>query len=214
MTTIPTSAGTAPSIEDAGAPADRYGKTLGMWIFLFTELLFFGGVFLLYSVFRFRYPADFHESALGENLVLGSVNTAVLLTSSLLMALSISAVRGGRSRSSRLLQRGTMALGIVFLIIKGVEWGTKISQGIYPNGPAVAAMNEGEIMFFGLYFTMTGIHALHLAIGIVALAFMVHYTRRGVVNSASYARLENTGLYWHFVDIVWIYLFPLFYLAT
>jgi cytochrome c oxidase subunit 3 len=105
-------------------------------------------------------------------------------------------------------------LGAVFLIIKGFEWSAKIAKGIYPNGPTLLAMKHGEILFFGLYYTMTGIHALHVLIGIAAISFMIHFTRRGVVDSERFSRLENTGLYWHFVDIVWIYLFPLFYLIT
>ncbi len=193
---------------------DAAGKKMGMWFFLFTELLFFGGLFLLYSIYRYKFPADFHQAAADENLVLGSVNTAILLTSSLAMALAIAAVRRGRIRRSVRLQRTTIALGSAFLIIKGLEWGAKIARGIYPNGPALLSLKNGEIIFFGLYFTMTGLHALHVLIGITVIAFMIRFTQRGVVGPDRYARLENTGLYWHFVDIVWIYLFPLFYLIT
>jgi cytochrome c oxidase subunit 3 len=204
-------AGEAEAREE---PIDYEGKKIGMWFFLFTELLFFGGMFLLYSIFRFRFAEDFHRSARDENLLLGSINTAVLLTSSLLMALSITAVRRGKSRLSMILQGATFSLGVVFLIIKGFEWGAKIGRGIYPNGPTLLAMKPGEILFFGLYYVMTGIHALHVLIGITVIAFMIHFTRRGVIDSERFSRLENTGLYWHFVDIVWIYLFPLFYLIT
>lgn len=193
---------------------DEAGKKIGMWFFLFTEILFFTGMFLLYSIYRYRFAADFHRAASEENVVLGSINTAVLLTSSLLMALSISAMRKGKSRLSTALQAGTVSLGVVFLIIKGFEWGAKIGRGIYPNGPILLAMKRGEILFFGLYYTMTGIHALHVAIGCVAITLMIRYARRGVVTAGSYARLENTGLFWHLVDIIWIYLFPLFYLIT
>jgi cytochrome c oxidase subunit 3 len=195
-------------------PIDYPGKKIGMWFFLFTELLLFGGMFLLYSIYRYRFPTEFHNGAKDENLLLGSVNTALLLTSSLFMALAIGAVRRGRSRLSIRLQRGTISLGLVFLAIKGFEWGAKIAKGIYPNGPTLLKMPNGEILFFGLYYTMTGIHALHVAIGLVVISFMIHYTRRGVISEGSFSRLENTGLYWHFVDIVWIYLFPLFYLIT
>jgi cytochrome c oxidase subunit 3 len=193
---------------------DYPGKKIGMWFFLFTEILFFGGMFLLYSIYRYRFPAEFHAGAQEEKLVLGSVNTAVLLTSSLFMALAISALRRGRSRSSIRFQAATIALGVVFLVIKGFEWGAKIAKGIYPNGPTLLRMPNGRIIFFGLYYTMTGLHALHVTVGVVVIAFMIGYTRRGVINAANFARLENTGLYWHFVDIVWIYLFPLFYLIT
>jgi len=195
-------------------PIDYPGKKIGMWFFLFTEVLFFGGLFLLYSIYRYRFPADFHSGASEENLLLGSINTGVLLTSSLLMALSISAVRRGERRRSMMLQGGTVALGLVFLLIKGAEWTTKIVRGIYPNGPALKAMKDGEILFFGLYYTMTGLHALHVLIGSVLIVFMIVYTKHGVVNSDKFSRLENTGLFWHFVDIVWIFLYPLFYLVT
>jgi len=200
--------------ESAGGSLDTPGKKIGMWFFLFTELLFFGGLFLLYSIFRYRFPADFHHAARDENLALGSINTAVLLTSSLLMALAVTAVRRGRTRRSVAFQAATVALGAGFLVIKGFEWGAKIARGIYPNGPALLRLPNGEILFFGLYFTMTGLHALHLLIGLAVIGFMMRGTRRGAIDAGHFARLENTGLYWHFVDIVWIYLFPLFYLIT
>jgi len=206
---------TATSPEDAGgSPIDALGKRTGMWFFLFTELLFFGGLFLLYSIYRYKFPADFHQAAADENLILGSVNTAILLTSSLAMALAVAALRRGEIRRSVRLQGTTIALGSVFLVIKGIEWGSKIARGIYPNGPTLLSLKNGEIIFFGLYFSMTGLHALHVLVGIAVIAFMIRFTRRGVIGPDRYARLENTGLYWHFVDVVWIYLFPLFYLIT
>jgi cytochrome c oxidase subunit 3 len=193
---------------------DEAGKRVGMWFFLFTELLFFGGMFLLYAIYRYKFAADFHAAAADENLVLGSVNTAILLTSSLAMALAVAAARRGEPRRSIALQRATMGLGAVFLVIKGVEWGAKIGRGIYPNGPTLLGLGNGQIIFFGLYFTMTGLHALHLLIGIAVIAVMGRFTRSGAIGPVRISRLENAGLYWHFVDIVWIYLFPLFYLIT
>ena len=203
-----------PAGEAGGGPSDEAGKRVGMWFFLFTELLFFGGMFLLYSIYRYKFAADFHRAAADENLVLGSVNTAILLTSSLAMALAVAAVRRGQIRRSITFQWTTIGLGVLFLAIKGVEWAAKIGRGIYPNGPILLGLKNGEIIFFGLYFTMTGLHALHVLIGITVIAFMVRYTQRGVIGPERYSLLENTGLYWHFVDIVWIYLFPLFYLIT
>ncbi len=141
---------------------DELGKRTGMWFFLFTELLFFGGMFLLYSIYRYKFAADFHRAAADENLVLGSVNTAILLTSSLAMVLAVAAVRRGQIRRSLGFQRATISLGTVFLVIKGIEWGAKIARGIYPNGPTLLSLGQGEILFFGLYFTMTGLHALHV----------------------------------------------------
>ena len=203
-----------PAAEERKEPLDESGKRIGMWFFLFTELLFFGGMFLLYAIYRYKFAADFHRAAADENLALGSVNTGILLSSSLAMALAVAAVRRGELRRSILLQRATIVLGIVFLAIKGIEWGEKIARGIYPNGPTLVGLTNGQIIFFGLYFTMTGLHALHVLIGVAVIAVMVRFTRRGAIGPERYSRLENTGLYWHFVDIVWIYLFPLFYLIT
>ena len=193
---------------------DYEGKKIGMWMFLFTELLFFGGMFLLYSVFRYRFPLDFHAAAAHENVWLGSVNTFILLTSSFTIALAISAMRKGQSRLSASLQLATIGMGIAFLCIKSVEWAAKIQLGLYPNSPVLLQKGPGEVLFFGLYYVMTGIHGLHVLIGICVIAFMVVLTRRKKITRQNPIKLENTGLYWHFVDIVWIYLFPLFYLIT
>ena len=204
----------------AAAPAgaqggiDYTGKKIGMWLFLFTELLFFGGMFLLYSVFRSQYPTEFHAAAQEEDLLLGSINTTVLLTSSFTIAVAIAAIRKGNKMLSLYSQMATIMFGICFLIIKYFEWSDKISKGIYPDSPALLSQGKGDILFFGLYYVMTGIHGIHVLIGLIALAIMFVYTRRGIIDRDNFAKLENTGLYWHFVDIVWIYLFPLFYLIT
>jgi len=203
---------TVPSTEQGRI--DYAGKKIGMWLFLFTELLFFGGMFLLYAVYRSRYPAEFHWAAQQENLLLGSINTMILLSSSLTMAVAVSAIGKAHRRLSCLMQMVTMLSACCFLIIKYFEWGAKISKGIYPNSPVLLAHEKGDILFFSLYFVMTGIHGLHVLIGIIVMAIMLFFTRRGVIAPDNFAKLENTGLYWHFVDIVWIYLFPLFYLIT
>ncbi len=193
---------------------DAAGKKMGMWFFLFTEILFFGGMFLLYSIFRYEYAQDFHSAAAEENLILGTVNTAILLTSSLCIALSISAVRRGERFFSSWLQLVTITMGVAFLVIKYFEWMAKIDIGIYPNSPVLLKMKQGEILFFGLYYVMTGLHGLHVLVGCVVIAFMMRFTMEQTIHRGNFARLENTGLYWHFVDIVWIYLYPLFYLIT
>jgi len=193
---------------------DYTGKKIGMWFFLFTELLFFGGMFLLYSVYRYRYPEDFHTAAMGENIVIGSINTAVLLTSSLSIAVSISAIEKGNRKLSVLLQILTILLGLFFLVNKYFEWTEKIFRGIYPNSPVLLNQSKGQILFFSLYYVMTGIHGLHVLIGTIVISFMVVFSLKGVITRENFSKLENTGLYWHFVDIVWIYLFPLFYLIT
>ena len=190
------------------------GKKMGMWFFLFTEILFFGGMFLLYAIYRFKYAPDFHAAAAEENLVLGTVNTFILLTSSLAMALAIAATRKGRKVLSMRLQAVTVLMGVAFLVIKYFEWSAKIALGIYPDSPVLLQLSKGEIIFFGLYYVMTGLHGLHVLVGCVVISFMIYYTGQEIIDGQNYARLENTGLYWHFVDIVWIYLYPLFYLIT
>ena len=187
---------------------------MGMWIFLFTELLFFGGMFLLYSVFRSKYAADFHTSAEELNLYFGTANTAILLTSSATMALSIALLRKGDRRLSMLFQLITIVLGLVFLGNKYIEWGTHIKAGIYPHSPGLEQMGRGKVIFFSLYYVMTGIHGLHVLVGICVILGMLFFTAKGIVHQGDFVKLENTGLYWHFVDIIWIYLFPLFYLIT
>jgi cytochrome c oxidase subunit 3 len=193
---------------------DHQGKKMGMWFFLFTEILFFGGMFLLYSIFRSEYAQAFHAAAAEENLVLGTVNTAILLTSSLTIALSISAMKKGEKHLSSRLQIATLLMGLAFLMIKYFEWNAKITLGLYPDSPVLLRLGQGEILFFGLYYVMTGLHGFHILVGCVVIAFMIFYTQKETINRENYARLENTGLYWHFVDIVWIYLYPLFYLIT
>lgn len=193
---------------------DYVGAKMGMWIFLFTEVLFFGGLFLLYSVFRSKYTADFHASAEELDLFLGTTNTVILLTSSMTMALSIALVRRGKKSLSMLCQVITITLGIVFLINKYIEWGAHIRNGIYPDSPLLDQMSRGKIIFFSLYYVMTGLHGLHVLIGVCVITGTLIFTAKEIIRRGDFVKLENTGLYWHFVDIIWIYLFPLFYLIT
>jgi len=190
------------------------GAKLGMWLFLLTELLFFSGAFLLYAVFRSRYAAGFHAAAADESATVGAANTVVLLTSSLTMALAVAALRRGRTRASLLSQAATITLGLVFLAAKGAEWAGKIGRGLYPDSPVLLRREHGEVLFFGLYYVLTGIHAVHVLIGVVLIGVALALTARGRLHAARPGLLENAGLFWHFVDVVWIYLFPLFYLVT
>jgi cytochrome c oxidase subunit 3 len=191
---------------------DYTGAKLGMWLFLFTEILLFGGMFLLYSVYREVNTKDFHEAGLEMSVTIGAVNTIILLTSSLTMVLAISAIKNGAKTRSILFQASTIILGIAFLVNKYVEWSDHIRHGYYPDSPELLAMSHGKILFFGLYYVMTGIHGLHVLIGISVIGFMLALTLRGAVSSMDYVKLENAGLFWHLVDVIWIYLFPLFYL--
>jgi cytochrome c oxidase subunit 3 len=193
---------------------DYTGAKLGMWLFLFTEIILFGGMFLLYSIYRDMHTADFHEAGKEMSVAIGAINTIILLTSSLTMALSISAIKNGEKTRSMVLQAITIVLGIAFLVNKYFEWSDHIHHGFYPNSPELLAMSHGKILFFGLYYVMTGIHGLHVLIGAGIIGFVLTLTGRGIVSGADYVKLENTGLFWHLVDVIWIYLFPLFYLIT
>jgi len=191
---------------------DYTGAKLGMWLFLFTEILLFGGMFLLYSVYRDVHSTDFHEAAKEMSLTFGAVNTVILLTSSLTMALAISAIKNNKRIASMVYQAVTVILAAAFLVNKFIEWREHILHGIYPNSPDLLAMSHGKILYFGLYYVMTGIHGLHVMIGAAIICGTLIMTKLGKITSNDYVKLENTGLFWHLIDIIWIYLFPLFYL--
>lgn len=193
---------------------DDVGSRMGMWLFLFTELLLFGGMFLVYSVYRFENANDFHIAAKELNVILGCFNTAILLTSSLTMVLAIVAIQRNQKYLSIFFQLITISLGLFFMVNKYFEWTTKIHHGIYPGSEQLLSKSSGEILFFGLYYVMTGLHGLHVLVGMTLIAIMMVFTIKGSINSTNYVRLENIGLYWHLVDIIWIFLFPLFYLIT
>jgi len=198
----------------SGEVKDDTGARLGMWLFILSEILLFGGLFILYAAHRYRTPADFHHASRELEVLLGTFNTIILLTSSLSMAASIAAIQKGQSKLSMALLIATMALGLLFLVNKGFEWGTKIEHGIYPNSPALLARAKGEILFFGLYYVMTGLHGLHVLVGICILCGMLIFIAKDKLNQMRFIPLENAGLYWHLVDIIWIFLYPLFYLIT
>ncbi len=188
--------------------------TLGMWVFLVTEVLFFGGLFLVYTVYRTKYPAAFAASSRELDVTLGTINTAVLITSSLTMALAVHAAQLGQRRTLMLFLVATMALGSVFLGIKGVEYYHKFIEHHVP-GPGFQFEKEylkTAQLYFSLYFLMTGLHALHMVIGFGIMAVMLWWAWNGTITKEYYSPIEISGLYWHFVDIVWIFLFPLLYL--
>jgi len=195
-------------------PKDYTGSKLGMWLFILSEFLLFGGMFILYSVYRYKNPVDFHHASMELEVILGTLNTVILLTSSLSVATSIAAIRRGQRKLSMILLMVTLALGLLFLVNKGFEWGTKIDHGIYPNSPTLLSRPKGEILFFGLYYVMTGLHGLHVLAGVCILSLMLILVAKEKINRTHFVPLENSGLYWHLVDIIWIFLFPLFYLIT
>ena len=193
---------------------DATGARLGMWLFILSEILLFGGLFILYSAYRYKNPVDFHHASRELDVILGTFNTIILLTSSLSMAASISALQRGQGKLSMVLLAATMALGFLFLVNKGFEWGMKIEHGLYPNSPILLARAKGEILFFGLYYIMTGLHGLHVLVGVCVLCGMAMLIAKDKMNQMHFIPLENAGLYWHLVDIIWIFLYPLFYLIS
>ena len=192
----------------------REAATLGMWVFLATEVLFFGGLFAAYLVYRVWYPTTFGEASRNLHLTFGAINTVVLITSSLTMALAVEASAIGRRRSLILFLLVTMALGATFLVIKGFEYHHKWVEHLVP-GPYFTFDGPDPIhaqIFFSLYFALTGLHALHMVIGLGILTVIVIMAVRGRFTAEWNTPVEISGLYWHFVDIIWIFLFPLLYL--
>ena len=192
---------------------DLTSKT-GMWLFLFTEMLLFGGLFIVYSVYRYRNPVSFHLAAHDLSVAIGTINTIILLVSSTTIAMSITAIQKKNKKLALLLLGMTIVLGLAFLVNKYFEWGKHIKEHIYPGSSVLALRGHGDVLFYGLYFFMTGLHALHIIIGLVFIMVITASILRDKINSENYVLLENSGLYWHLVDLIWIFLFPLFYLIT
>jgi cytochrome c oxidase subunit 3 len=193
---------------------DYAGAKLGMWIFLFSEIVLFGGLFLLYSAYRSKYTADFHASGSELNLVIAIINTVLLLTSSLTIAVATTALqKGNRTLSLRCLAL-TIFFGAMFLVDKYIEWSREIGHGMYPNSSELLSRPDGVKIFYGLYFTMTGLHGIHILAGIILLSVIFGFIRRNKITANDYTKLENAGLYWHLVDVIWIFLLPLFYIAA
>jgi cytochrome c oxidase subunit 3 len=189
------------------------GKT-GMWLFLFTELLLFGGLFLIYGVYRSMHEGSFHHAAAELNVAMGVTNTIVLLTSSLTMVMAVSALQRNQVKRSLIFLTTTLLLSATFLVIKFFEWSAKYSHGIFPGKEHLHALPQGEGLFFNLYFMMTGLHGIHVVIGMIVMVVVLFKIRSGALASDNFGMLEYTGLYWHLVDLVWIFLLPLFYLTT
>jgi cytochrome c oxidase subunit III len=191
---------------------DDYGAKLGMWLFLFTELLLFGGLFLLYAVYFKRYPHEFATGGKQLNWLLGSANTAILLTSSLGAAMAVTAIQRGEQRRTIGLIFGTILCAAGFMAIKYIEWSAKFAHGIYPGSEHLKSGPLGESVFFSLYFISTGIHGLHVLIGGALLTWIAFKVKSGEVTAENNILLENGALYWHLVDLIWIFIFPLYYL--
>ena len=213
----------------------REAGTIGMWVFLVTEIMFFGGMFLAYTLYRSYYPASFASASNHLDITLGAVNTAVLIFSSFTMAMAVYFTQVGKQRPQVICLVLTLILGLTFLGIKGVEYKSKWDDHLIPGrlfagnpfNPTVAEhgdedphklhLLEGATvkqveMFYWIYFAMTGMHALHMIIGAGLLTFLLIFSLKGRFDPEYHSPVEVIGLYWHFVDIVWIFLFPLLYL--
>jgi len=192
----------------------RESASLGMWIFLVTEVMFFGGLFTAYVVYRARSPLLFAAGSHELNILLGGINTAVLIGSSFTMALAVRGAQLGQRRVLLWFLVLTGVLGLTFLGVKALEYSEKFAHHLVPGPGFVWHGGEGSgvQLFFSLYFVMTGLHALHMIVGIGVLAWLLPQAARGRYGPDYHHPIECFGLYWHFVDIVWIFLFPLLYL--
>ncbi len=207
-------------LQDLAHHFDSYEQqkesaTLGMWTFLVTEILFFGGLFAVYSLYRSLYPDVFGAASRTLDIRLGTLNTAVLLASSLTMALAVRGGQTGKPKTTFGMLLGTLALGSTFLAVKAIEYADKFHHHHVP-GPSFHFEGPDAPhaqLFFSLYFLMTGLHALHMIIGVAILLFMLRPAWRGAWTPRNHNFLEGFGLYWHFVDLIWIFLFPLLYLV-
>jgi cytochrome c oxidase subunit 3 len=191
---------------------DPVASKMGMWLFLFTEVILFGTMFIAFAVYLSLYTKDFMAGSAMLDVPIGAVNTVILLTSSLTMALSIWALQKAKKTLCLGLLGATVLFAAAFLVIKGFEWSAKFHHHIYPNSPLMELWPRGKVTFYGLYFAMTGLHALHVLAGALVILIAVVMVQKGKIHDGRIAFLENTGLYWHLVDVIWIYLFPLFYL--
>lgn len=187
---------------------------LGMWVFLGSEVLLFAGLLALYAAYRFTYPAEFDAASAHANVVIGTVNTYLLITSSLTMALAIQATRHGRRGRTVALLVATIGFGLAFDVLKAVEYAEHLAEGLAPG--AYYAFGElpahGVALYVTLYYLLTGLHALHVTGGVCVLVWLAVRARRGDFTPESHIALELGGLYWHLVDLVWIFLWPLLYL--
>ncbi len=193
---------------------DDTAAKIGMWLFLFTEMFLFVGLFLVYSIYRFRNAEAFHQAAEELSTFMGTMNTAILLISSMTVAMSVSSIQKGDKKLTLILLGSTLFLALLFLVNKYFEWGTKIEHGLYPGSSYLMELGPGDTLFFGLYFFMTGLHAFHIIVGMIILGFVYHRVSTERIHATDFVFLENGGLYWHLVDLIWIFLFPLFYLIT
>lgn len=191
-----------------------HAARLAMWVFLASEILLFAALFALYTAYRAMYPDDFARAAAHNNLALGTINTFILITSSATVALALWAVRGGLARLAGWLLIFSIGCGILFLVLKGVEYGQHFRAGIYPGSgyQSTELTGQGVILFFTIYYLITGLHAFHVVVGLAVLCWLAAGALRGRFSADDHLRFELGTLYWHLVDVVWIFVWPLLYL--
>jgi len=191
---------------------DYIGAKLGFWLFIFTEVMIFGAMFLVFGFYLFQFPDDFMKASSGLDRFLGGINTFLLLISALTMGLSLVKLRNNQVNESKKYIWLTIILATIFLCIKYMEWSHEIHLGIYPGSPTLMDLEHGTQLFFGLYFTMTGLHGIHIILGIGVMFWVLALINSGKVTSKDFVVLENTALYWDLVHLVWVFVFPIFYL--
>ena len=193
----------------------EHAARLGMWVFLGSETLLFAGLFGLYTAYRLMYTEHFLQAAAHNSVAIGTGNTVILITSSFFIAWSIHEMRKGRPRMAALSLAVTWLLGVAFLVFKGIEYAHHFHEGIYPG--AYYSFEElpfaGAKLFFTLYYFMTGLHALHVVAGLVIISWLIVETLRRRFSPERHTAMELGGLYWHLVDVIWIFLWPLLYLV-
>jgi len=205
-------AGIAEQFDDM--PQQREASTLGMWTFFATEVLFFGGMFLAYLTYRHLYPQAFALASRHTIVLYGTINTAILLTSSLTMALAVRAAQLGSQRSLVNFLQFTVFLGCCFLGVKGIEYHQDLNEQLWPGPHFKTGLPPQAQIFWFLYWAMTGLHAIHVTVGVILLSVVARMAAQGRFSDYYHTPVEVSGLYWHFVDIVWIYLYPLLYLIN
>jgi cytochrome c oxidase subunit 3 len=206
----------APRLVEQFEDLDKqaHAAHLGMWAFLGSELLLFAGLFALYAAYRVTYPVDFELAVERNNVAIGTGNTLILITSSFTVALALHAVRGDRPRRAAALLLFSIACGIAFLLLKGIEYAHHFHEGIFPGASYRYAglPTGGAKVFFTLYYLLTGLHAIHVVAGLVVLSWLTVGCLSLAYSSARHVHLELGALYWHLVDVVWIFLWPMLYL--
>jgi cytochrome c oxidase subunit 3 len=191
---------------------DIVGARLGMWFFLFTELMLFGGMFIAYAVYFFDHTNEFSIAARNMNVWLGGLNTVLLLISALTIGLALLYFRAGKIKNAQAYLSTTIILSCVFLVVKYFEWTAEFDHGIWPGSPTLVEMSNGINLYFGLYFTVTGLHAIHIILGIAAMLWVKNKINNKTITPKNFIVFENLALYWDYVHLVWVFAIPLFYM--